>query len=52
MDDRQKVLEVERAVNLLRGFGWDRLEESVEGDQIRLTFEKTLESPLVSESQG
>ncbi len=52
MDQVQKVLEVERAVNLLRGFGWDRLEESVEGDKIRLTFEKTLESPAVSESQG
>jgi len=52
MEPVQQVLEVERAVNLLRGFGWEKAVEKVEGDKIVLTFEKTIESPVPPESQA
>lgn len=50
MEVVQQVLEVERIVNLCRGFGWEKTAEKVEGDKITLTIEKTLESPAPSES--
>ncbi len=52
MEAVQQVLEIERVVNLVRGFGWEKKAETVEGDKIVLTFEKTLQSPAVSESEG
>ena len=50
MQEVQRVLEIERVVNLVRGFGWDKTVENVEGDKITLTIEKTLESPVPPES--
>jgi len=50
MEVVQQTLEIERIVNLARGFGWEKTAEKVEGDKIILTIEKTLESPAVSES--
>ena len=47
----QQVLEVERIVNLARGFGWEKTGESVKDGVIVLTIEKKIESPAVSESQ-
>jgi len=46
----ERTLEIERAVNLLKGFGWDKTAEKIEGDKISLTFEKSLQSPSPSES--
>jgi len=46
----ERTIEIERAVNLLRGFGWEKISEIVEGDRIALTFEKSLQSPAPSES--
>jgi len=52
MEHVQQVLEVERVVNLCRGFGWVKTAEKVDGDVITLTIEKKIESPAPSESQA
>ncbi len=52
MEEVKRVLEVERIVNLVRGFGWEKTAESIEGDKITLTIEKTIQSPVLSESEG
>lgn len=52
MEPVQRTLEVERIVNLIRGFGWDKKSEQVDGDVIRLSIEKKIESPVSSESQS
>ena len=46
----QQTLEIERIVNLARGFGWEKTAEVVEGDKIILTIEKTIQSPAPPES--
>ena len=46
----QQTLEIERIVNLARGFGWEKTGEEIKDDKIILTIEKPLESPAVSES--
>ena len=42
MPELQITLEVERIVNLVRGFGWEAKSEIIDGDKIRLTIEKTI----------
>ena len=39
-------LEVERLVNLVRGFGWTKTEEKLSGDKILITLEKKIETKL------
>lgn len=46
----QQTLEIERIVNLARGFGWEKTAEIVEGDKVILTIEKTIQSPVPPES--
>lgn len=46
----QQTLEIERVVNLVRGFGWEKTREEIKDGKIILTIEKPLESPLSSES--
>ena len=36
-------LEIERIVNLIRGFGWEKKGEQIQDDKIVLTIEKKLE---------
>jgi hypothetical protein len=36
-------LEVERLVNLVRGFGWTKTEEKIAGDKVIVTLEKKTE---------
>lgn len=52
MDPVRRTLEVERIINLIRGFGWDKKSEDVDGDVIRLSIEKKIvpESSTVAES--
>lgn len=50
MENVKKSLEIERVVNLCRGFGWEKTAEKIEGDKIIITIEKTIESPAVAES--
>lgn len=42
MDPVRRTLEVERITNLIRGFGWDKKEEVVEDNVLRLVIEKTI----------
>ena len=49
MERLQRTLEVERIVNLVKGFGWDLVESKVDGDTLRITIEKkVLATPLVA----
>jgi len=51
MIEVQRVIEVERVVNLVRGFGWEKTEEIIEDGTIKIRIEKKVESPVSSESQ-
>lgn len=44
MDNLQRTIEIERIVNLIRGFGWDLKETRVDGDTLRIVVEKKVES--------
>ena len=45
MEKIQRTLEVERIVNLVKGFGWDLVESKAEGDELQITIKKTV-TPL------
>lgn len=38
-------LEIERLMNLIRGFGWEKIKEELPGDKIVLTIQKKIEIP-------
>lgn len=40
MEKIQRVIEVERVVNLVKGFGWDLKDTKVEGETITIIIEK------------
>ena len=42
MDTLQRTIEVERATNLLKGFGWELVESKGEGDELQISFKKTV----------
>lgn len=42
MNATQRMLEIERLVNLVQGFGWTKKKEEVEGKKIIITIEKEL----------
>jgi len=48
MDPIQRTLEVERITNLVRGFGWEKKEEVIDDNVIRLVIEKTIEAPVAA----
>lgn len=43
------LMEVERIMNLVRGFGWEKIKEEIEGDEIRITVVK--KSPAAERAQ-
>lgn len=45
MEKVQETIEIERIVNLVRGFGWELKQTVVEGETIRLQIEKNVTSP-------
>lgn len=45
MEKIQRTIEVERIVNLVRGFGWDIIESKTDGDVLRLIIEKKVMPP-------
>lgn len=45
MEDVQRILEIERVVNLVRGFGWTKKDETIDGNVIRISFEKEVLPP-------
>lgn len=38
----QRTLEVERIVNLVKGFGWELAETKTDGDTLQITIKKTV----------
>ena len=45
METIQRTLEVERVVNLIKGFGWHAAEVKTDGDKLIITMEKTVPVP-------
>lgn len=45
MEKIQRTLEVERIVNLVKGFGWELVETKTEGDVLRIVIEKKVSPP-------
>jgi len=45
MEKIQRTIEIERVVNLVKGFGWELHETKVEGKMIIITIKKTV-TPL------
>jgi hypothetical protein len=45
MEKIQRTIEVERIVNLIKGFGWELLETRSEGGVLQLVIEKKVEPP-------
>lgn len=45
-------MEVDRVENLVRGFGWEKISETLEGLEIQITFKKTLPEELAKEVAG
>lgn len=45
MEKIQRTLEVERIVNLVKGFGWELVESKAEGDTLQITIKKMV-TPL------
>jgi hypothetical protein len=44
MEKIQRTLEVERIVNLVKGFGWELVDTKVDGDTIQISIKKTVVS--------
>lgn len=40
MPQYPKEIEVQRVTNLVRGFGWEKIKEEVQGKKLVLTLEK------------
>jgi len=40
--DAQATIEVERVVNLVRGFGWDKIKEEIDGKDVIITIKKPM----------
>ena len=49
MEKIQRTLEVERVVNLVKGFGWDLVSTGVEGDTLTIIIKKMV-TPLTPPS--
>ena len=45
MEKVQRTLEIERVVNLVKGFGWELVDTKVEGETIQISIKKTV-TPL------
>jgi len=40
MPEYPKEIEIERVVNLIRGFGWEKVKEEIIGEDLVLTIKK------------
>lgn len=45
MEQIQRTIEIERVVNLVKGFGWELVDSKVEGETIQITVKKTVTPP-------
>lgn len=44
MEGPTVLMEVERVMNLVRGFGWEKVKEEIVGDEIVITMKKKSEA--------
>lgn len=44
MEKVQRTIEIERVVNIVKGFGWELVDSRVEGETIQLSIKKTVTS--------
>lgn len=42
MEKVQRTIEIERVVNIVKGFGWELVDTKVEGDTLQLSIKKTV----------
>jgi hypothetical protein len=49
METAQRVIEVERLVNIAKGFGWSLTSSSTSGDTLKVELQKTV-GPSASET--
>ena len=45
MPEYPKEIEIERVINLIRGFGWEEIKQEVIGDELHLTIKKKFLKP-------
>lgn len=45
MDVLPREIEIQRVMNLVQGFGWEKVKEEVVGIKIQITIEKEIFSP-------
>lgn len=45
MEKIQRTLEIERVVNLVKGFGWELAKSEADGDLLRIVIEKKVSTP-------
>ena len=48
MPEVQKTLEIERLVNLVKGFGWDKVSETIKDGKVTITVEKSIKPGVVA----
>jgi len=53
MPEATVLMEVERVMNLVQGFGWSKVKEEIIGDEIHLTLKKkTTAAAVVGAPEG
>ena len=45
MPEYPREIEIERLINLVRGFGWESIKEEVIGDELHVTVKKKFLKP-------
>ena len=45
MPEYPKEIEIERIMNLVRGFGWEKTKEEIIGDELIITIKKKFLAP-------
>ena len=47
-----REIEVERVINVVRGFGWEKVSEELRGDELFLTVKKPFKSPEATTTES
>ena len=51
MNELPVEIEIQRVMNLVRGFGWEKVKEEIMGDTIKITLEKKVTLTSLQEGQ-
>lgn len=46
-----RELEVERVLNVVRGFGWEKVSEELKGEELFLTIKRPFKSPEATSTE-